>query len=156
MQLDGMGLTDAVRDLVTDFQLKHPALRIALHVAQPLPALADGLEISAFRIVQEALTNVVRHAHASEATLQLTLQPETLEIVVADNGTVDMSALLKSGHYGVRGMQERAESLGGSLRFANPTRGLEIRVRLPLVDPVAAGLADAALVDAKVAGEVAP
>lgn len=147
MQLDGMGLVDAVRDLVTDLQIKHPSLRIALHVAQPLPALSDGLEISAFRIIQEALTNAIRHANAAGVALQLTLQEDNLEIVVTDNGTASVTALHKNGHYGVRGMQERAESLGGSLCFATVAGGgLEVRVRLPLVDPVATGLADAALV----------
>ena len=112
-----------------------------------MPALSDGLEISAFRIIQEALTNAIRHANAAGVALQLTLQEDNLEIVVTDNGTASVTALHKNGHYGVRGMQERAESLGGSLCFATVAGGgLEVRVRLPLVDPVATGLADAALV----------
>ncbi|MBC7414725.1 MAG: HAMP domain-containing protein [Herminiimonas sp.] len=138
MQLDGMGLIDAVRDLVTDLQIKHAPLRIALTVAQPVPALPDTLEISAFRIVQEALTNVVRHAGATEVALQFVLHPDQdqLEIVVADNGAVDLAALQKSGHYGVLGMQERAESLAGSVTFAvGAGGGLEVRVRLPLSGP---------------------
>ena len=138
IQLEGMGLTDAVRDMVSDVQLKHPELRIALQFAQPLPALPDVLEISAFRIVQEALTNVVRHAGATQATILFRLDDDMLDILVADNGTAVVTALLRAGHYGVRGMQERAESLGGSVRFAAASGGgLEVRVRLPLPAPAA-------------------
>ena len=136
MQLDGMGLTDAVRDLVSELQQQHPQIRIALRFMQPLPVLPDVLEISAFRIVQEALTNVVRHADASRVDLVFSLPEELqpqLEILVRDNGKAVVSALLREGHYGVRGMQERAESLDGSVRFAaGADGGLEVRVRLPL------------------------
>ena len=144
IQLDGMGLIDAVRDLVTDLQMQHPQLRIALTVAQsqlqPQPELSEMLEISAFRIVQEALTNVIRHAAATEVTIQCTFGTDHIEIIVTDNGNASGMPLQKSGHYGVRGMQERAESLGGSLNFSLMAGGgLEVRCRLPLIDPVAAG-----------------
>ena len=136
LQLDGMGLTDAVRDMVSDFQQKHPQIRVALRFLQALPVLPDVLEISAFRIVQEALTNVVRHANASRVDLVFSLLngplPQ-LDILVRDNGAAVVSALLREGHFGVRGMQERAESLDGSVRFAaGVDGGLEVRVRLPL------------------------
>ena len=141
MQLDGMGLTDAVRDMVSDVQLSHATLHIALQVTQPLPVLPDEMEISTFRIVQEALTNVVRHAQATQVRMVLALQDGWLEILVADNGTADPTALERAGHYGVRGMRERAEALGGSIDFTGAADGgLEVRVRLPLPAPVAGQL----------------
>lgn len=137
MQLDGMGLTDAVRDLVSDIQLSHPALHIALQITQPLPVLPDEMEISTFRIVQEALTNVVRHAQATRARMVFAVQDGWLDILVADNGKAGTIALQRDGHYGVRGMRERAEGLGGSIEFeAAAGGGLAVRVRLPLPAPV--------------------
>lgn len=144
IQLDGMGLTDAVRDMVSDVQLSNAGLHIALQIAQPLPVLPDEMEISAFRIIQEALTNVVRHAQATRVRMVFTLQHGWLEIVVADNGKAETTALQRAGHYGVRGMRERAEALGGSLDFKAATGGgLEVRVRLPLPEAVAGDAAAA-------------
>jgi two-component system sensor histidine kinase UhpB len=141
MQLDGMGLTDAVRDMVSDLQMQHPQLHIALQFAQAIPPLPDVLEINAFRIVQEALTNVVRHAGATRVTVRFDLEAGALAILVADNGQAVVTTLLRSGHYGVRGMQERAESLGGTVQFAAaPGGGLEVLVRLPLPDDAAAAV----------------
>lgn len=145
LQLEGIGLTDALRDMVSDLQLQHPQLQIALHVPQALPALPELLETGAFRIVQEALTNVVRHAQASRVTLVCTLQQApvpTLAILISDNGIGVVTTLLRDGHYGVRGMQERAEALGGNVTFAAvPTGGLEVHIALPITMlPAPAGM----------------
>jgi signal transduction histidine kinase len=86
-----------------------------------------------YRIIQEALTNVIRHAAASQVRLVLSVQEEELRVTVADNGVGDVASLARAGHYGVRGMQERAESLGGSIRFQPaPQGGLEVDVMIPL------------------------
>ena len=133
IKLDGMGLTDAVRDMVSDLRMQHPALRFNLQLETSLPVLPDVVEITAFRIVQEALTNVVRHSGATQADVRIALQDNALDIVVADNGQAVVTSLLRPGHYGVRGMQERAESLGGVVQFtAAEGGGLAVQVRLPL------------------------
>ena len=153
LQLDGMGLTDAVRDMVSELQMQHPALRIVLLFSRPLPELPDVLEISAFRIVQEALTNVIRHAGATRVELNFVLIDATLEIDISDNGNATNSSLARSGHYGVRGMQERAEALGGSVVFASQDGGgLKVLVRLPL--PAQATAAAASTVTAPAAPQV--
>ena len=140
IQLDGVGLIDAIRDLVTDLQMKHPQMHVSLASAVSLPQLSELLEVSAFRIVQEALTNVIRHAGATEVAIQCSVGTGQLEIVVTDNGVASAAPVQKSGHYGVRGMQERAESLGGSVKFSPMAGGgLEVRVRLPLNDLMADG-----------------
>ncbi len=132
IQLEGMGLVDAVRDLLTDTQLKNPELRLELAAGDQLPPLDDALELTAYRIVQEALTNVVRHAGASRAHVEIALEGTTLRLTIADNGK-GAATLVREGHYGVRGMQERAEAHGGSIRFgAGPDGGLEVQVNLPL------------------------
>ena len=132
IQLEGMGLIDALRDLLTGSQVTHATLKIELNVEGTIPALEAGLELSAYRIVQEALTNIVRHAQASRAQIALSMQDNCLCLSISDNGTGAVS-LKRDGHYGVRGMQERAESLGGSIAFlASAEGGLEVRVLLPI------------------------
>jgi two-component system sensor histidine kinase UhpB len=132
IKLEGMGLVDAVRDLLTDSQQNHPGLRFELIVRGAIPVLDDELELSAYRIVQEAVTNVIRHAQASRAQVTIADESGQLRLCVSDNGR-GADTLRREGHYGIRGMQERAESHGGSIRFeASAEGGLEVSVLLPL------------------------
>lgn len=132
IKLEGMGLVDAVRDLLTETQQNNPGLRFELTVSQTIPALNDALELSAYRIVQEAVTNIVRHAQATHAQVSLGLSSGQLQLIVVDNGK-GAASLERDGHYGVRGMQERAESHAGSVSFERASEGgLEVRVLLPL------------------------
>ena len=132
IKLEGMGLVDAVRDLLTESQQNNPGLRLELNVSGAIPVMDDALELSAYRIVQEAVTNVIRHAQASRAQVTIAAEPGYLRLIVSDNGKGAQS-LSREGHYGVRGMQERAESHGGGIRFgASAEGGLEVSVQLPL------------------------
>jgi two-component system sensor histidine kinase UhpB len=132
IQLEGMGLIDAVRDLLTETQQNHPDVKFELSVGQALPTLDDALELSAYRIVQEAVTNVVRHAQASRAQIGIGMEGPVLALTIVDNGK-GAEVLQREGHYGVRGMQERAAAHGGDVVFgAAAGGGLEVRVRLPV------------------------
>lgn len=134
IQLEGMGLVDAVRDLLTGTQQKHPDLKTELEVQGEIPVLGEALELSAYRIVQEALTNVVRHAQASCAHIRIAIQNNCLTLSIADDGK-GAESLKRDGHYGVRGMQERAESLGGRVIFQTaPQGGLEVLVSVPILE----------------------
>jgi signal transduction histidine kinase len=96
---------------------------------RPLPAAID---VAAYRIVQESLTNVVRHAQAREATVTLAYGPAFVELEVTDDGRGSNGAAGEPGH-GIAGMQERAEAFGGRVeagpRFAG---GFRVWARLPL------------------------
>lgn len=133
IQLEGMGLIDAVRDLLTETQQNHPQVRFELSVAHDgLPPMDDQLELSAYRIVQEAITNIVRHADASRAMVVIGVEQQTLKITIADNGK-GADSLQRDGHYGVRGMQERAAAFGGEIAFGRGAEGgLAVRVALPI------------------------
>ncbi len=134
IQLEGMGLVDAVRDLLTETQQNHPEVRFELSAEGVLPPLDDALELSAYRIVQEAVTNVVRHAQARRARIVIAARDGTLALAITDNGK-GAATLAREGHYGVRGMQERAAAHGGSVSFQPAAGGgLEVRVSLPLVE----------------------
>lgn len=134
IQLEGMGLVDAVRDLLTETQQNHPDVKFELSVdAAGLPALDDGLELSAYRIAQEAVTNVVRHSGGTRAQVSIAVLANTLKLVIADNGK-GAAQLQREGHYGVRGMQERAAAYAGSVSFGSgPEGGLQVSVSLPLM-----------------------
>ncbi len=137
IQLEGMGLVDAVRDLLTATQQKHPELKIELQVDGTIPVLSEALELSAYRIVQEALTNVVRHAQATRAQISLATDKDGLKLCISDNGK-GAETLKREGHYGVRGMQERAESHGGQVVFqSNAPAGLTVVVSLPIKESAA-------------------
>jgi two-component system sensor histidine kinase UhpB len=136
IQLEGMGLVDAVRDLLTETQQNHPEVRFELAVEGELPPVDDALELSAYRIVQEAVTNVVRHAEATRGRIVIAVREGTLMLTIADNGK-GAETLMREGHYGVRGMQERAAAHGGSVSFQPASgRGLEVRVALPLAEGI--------------------
>ncbi len=136
IQLEGMGLVDAVRDLLTETQQNHPEVKFDLSVDGGLPPLEDAMELSAYRIVQEAVTNVVRHAQATRAQVSLRVDGPVLEILIADNGKGAIR-LQREGHYGVRGMQERAAAHDGEVTFGTAAGGgLAVRVRLPVKEGV--------------------
>ncbi|GIH55735.1 two-component sensor histidine kinase [Microbispora rosea subsp. aerata] len=98
---------------------------------RPLPA---GIDRAGYRIVQESLTNVSRHAPGSRVTVRVTYAPEELTVVVEDDGggTARAEASLGSGN-GIPGMRERAAALGGSLTAGpRPGGGFRVEARLPL------------------------
>jgi len=132
IKLEGMGLVDAVRDLLTQSQQNNPNLRLDLAVSGELSAMDDELELTAYRIVQEAVTNIIRHAQASRAHVTIEVREERLHLSIADNG-IGAQTLKRDGHYGVRGMQERAESHGGMIEFIPSNEGgLEVQAIFPL------------------------
>lgn len=98
------------------------------HDAEPLPAAVDQ---AAFRIVQEGLTNVVRHAGEARATVRIDRGPDALVVEVSDDGPG--VTRLEEGN-GIRGMRERAASLGGTVTLGPGARGgFVLRADLPLV-----------------------
>jgi signal transduction histidine kinase len=98
--------------------------------AVPLPAPVD---VAAFRIVQEGLTNVLRHAAATTATVEIAYVSDALTVLVDDDGGGSAAAQGSPGGRGIVGMRERAESVGGSLEAGpRPGGGFRVRARLPL------------------------
>jgi signal transduction histidine kinase len=127
---------DAIGPLVE--RAKDAGVRATLHVdgdRRPLPA---GAEVAAYRVVQEALTNTLKHAGASQSDVVLRWHPDALEIVVADRGPAPRrghgdTGSLPSGGHGVVGMQERVKVYGGELTAnPRPDGGFVVRARIPL------------------------
>ncbi len=97
---------------------------------RPLPAAVD---VSAYRLLQEALTNVMKHARATEASVLVRYRPEALEIEVEDDGE-GAGADTASGGFGLVGMRERMHVLGGSVEAGprQPGPGFRVAARVPL------------------------
>ncbi|MFA9443747.1 sensor histidine kinase [Egicoccus sp. AB-alg6-2] len=126
------GLVD-VPDLVAGFV--RVGLPVALEVNGDLDAAPPGLGLTVYRLVQESLTNVLKHTDAAGCTVAVTVGPALVEVVVADTGPrrSDGPAVTGSGR-GLVGMRERVESFDGEL-LCGPTAdgGFEVTARLPLV-----------------------
>jgi two-component system sensor histidine kinase UhpB len=98
------------------------------------PGVDQRVSIALYRMVQEALTNVARHAQAREAWVELRVQGPALQLEVADDGTGLADAhLQRPGSFGLLGIRERARMLGGEFTIgARPGGGTRLVVRLPL------------------------
>jgi len=133
LALDRFGLRDALQDLLADWRLRHPAVVLNLTLSGKPDGLDDALSTAVYRLVQEAVNNALRHAQASRIDVSVQASQECLQLEVADNGTGRIEAFEVPGHYGVLGMRERAQALGG--RFAleqNEPAGVRVRISLPL------------------------
>ena len=128
-RLDDLGLVGAIRETARQ-QSQPGGLQITVEAPERLPALPAAVEVAAYRIAQEALTNVVRHAQASTCTVRLTLAG-ALQVEVSDNG-VGIPPEHHSG-VGLLSMRERATELGGPCVIErNPQAGTRVCARLPI------------------------
>jgi signal transduction histidine kinase len=131
--LDDLGLVAALRQLAERYGSKEDApLRVAVEAQEALPDLPAAVEVAVYRIAQEALTNVARHARATTCVARLAIDHEvTLEIV--DDG-VGIPAGRNAG-VGLSSMRERASELGGTCLIQSvPEGGTRVIVRLPLAN----------------------
>jgi signal transduction histidine kinase len=113
-------------------RLRASGLAVRLSVSGEPQALPAGVELSAYRIVQEALTNALRHARASEVRVALRYAGDALEVQVEDDGVGPAPAAGAPGR-GLHGMRERAALTGGVLEAGPGERGgFRVRARLPL------------------------
>ncbi len=111
-------------------QARAAGLDVQLRIeGEPRP-LAPGLDLAAYRIVQEALTNTRKHAHASSAQVALRYTPSALEVEIIDDGTAPAAAV--NGGHGLVGMRERVGLYDGTLdTAAGANGGFAVRAVLP-------------------------
>jgi signal transduction histidine kinase len=110
-------------------------LPVTLQVSGTPGSISRTLDTSAYRIVQEALTNVLRHAGPATAQVRICYEPDAVAVEVLDDGIGPANgegAVLADGGHGLAGMQERVAMLGGRLTAgARPDRGFAVAARLP-------------------------
>ena len=132
--LDTLGLRAGIEEMVRQFDRIHPACRFAVQLDADMPSFSDQASIAIYRVIQEALSNVVKHAEATQCTVVVSKQKEAdgVQFSVRDNGRgFDPSV----GHAGIGlvGMRERLDSVGGALDIESSiTQGTTVTIRLPL------------------------
>jgi signal transduction histidine kinase len=110
-----------------------PSPRIVLSFDAQLDTISPALSHTVFRVVQEAVSNAVRHSGASMLEIGVSRRREDLAISIGDNGNGMSRSAAASGGNGLRGMRERVEEVGGTLETINRVEGgLSINIRLPL------------------------
>jgi signal transduction histidine kinase len=116
-------------------QVHAAGLQVDLTVEGTPHELPIGLDLSAYRIVQEALTNILKHAQASKATVRIRYEPDAIELEVIDDGRGPPADDAQRGQ-GIIGMRERAALVGGALRVGRaPGGGFAVDARIPLPEP---------------------
>jgi len=136
--LDDVGLVAAIQRLCDDLGERADTIIDCELDAPPASGLSPALESACYRVIQEALTNVARHARATRVVVRLALAPRTIHLEVHDNGRgFDPNPTRPAGSVGGRGlvgMRERVELLGGTLRIDSaPDMGTHVVVDLPQV-----------------------
>jgi PAS domain S-box-containing protein len=135
--LDELGLVPALRGYL-EAQERRSGLQIVLTADPATRRLHPELEIAGFRVVQEAVTNIVRHAQAHGVRVTLVVADGHLDLSVIDDGRgfdvpEVMNRAARGQHLGLLGLQERARTLGGEAKVLSaPGQGAEIRLRLPV------------------------
>jgi signal transduction histidine kinase len=134
------GLENAIRSHAGDVVEKHPQLNIHLSLAHDRQMLPEKVRLALFRIFQQSLANVIRHAKATEVHVRFSFDAEEAYLEITDNGKgFDVPAnwieFVRQGHYGLAGAAERANALGGVLKVqSKPGNSTTIKVIIPWKD----------------------
>jgi PAS domain S-box-containing protein len=133
LMLDDLGLNAAIEWLARD-AARRMDMEVTVSLGSEDPPLAAGADIALYRMVQEALNNVGRHAHATDVRIGLRQDGDELVLTVHDNGRgFPERSMRQEGRFGLVGIRERSLMLGGRLEIDNPPGGGgRITVRLPL------------------------
>lgn len=135
LALDDLGLAAAVADLVDDWRQRAVSIRFELGANDVPDALSDAVKIAAYRIVQEAISNAIRHGQPGNVAVTLQQRDDALLISVSDDGRGLPDDAMATPQFGLRGMRERAEALGGDMRIgARDGGGTLLQARLPIGD----------------------
>ncbi len=132
--LEGRPLSEALADLANRWETETGiATRYkAVNGGRPLP---PNVEVGLYRVGQEALNNVARHAGATRADVRLVLTPEEARLAIEDDGHGFDPSAVPTGRHGIVGMRERAQVLGGDLSVSGGTEGTRIEATVPLEWP---------------------
>lgn len=135
--LTELGLKATMDDLLNHWSIRNPELKLTINCPDEVDHLEQKIAIQVFRVVQECLTNIVRHARATQATISLAIENQpmagrVLRLQVTDDGQGCAVDMIKTG-FGLLGMRERINSLGGEFSIqTQPQQGMSIIAGIPL------------------------
>lgn len=133
LMLDDLGLNAAVESLAR-IAAERMGIEVTVRHDEDDPPVSSNVATALYRMVQEALTNVARHAHATYVSIDLRVLDGQVALTVEDNGLgLPGDALHRTGSWGLRGMREQVALCGGQLELDNaPGSGARLQVRLPI------------------------
>ena len=130
--LDALGLRDALADLVGQWSRRNPAVRCRFEAAGDLDGLGEAVNIAVYRLVQECLTNIVKHAQAANVCVELVRSAGSLRVVVSDDGR-GMDVTARRTGLGLLGLRERVEALAGVFELHGGSgHGVRVSAQLPV------------------------
>ncbi len=134
LMLTELGLKATLEDLVSHWKERNPELSFTLQCDDGVDCLDQAVTIQVFRVIQECLTNTIRHAHARRVTITVAIDRESgrLTLLAADDGRGCHIGNVASG-FGLLGMQERIKSLGGECEIdSQPGEGMKMIAQIPI------------------------
>ncbi len=132
--LDNLGLAETLRDAMANWQSQHPSVRFSLTLAGRLDNLGETMNINLYRIVQESVTNALRHAKASAIDIRLDGDgDDEVQLTIKDNGVgISICNVDQGKHFGLLGMRERTQALRGRFSIDSiPGQGATVSVAIP-------------------------
>lgn len=130
--LTELGLKATLDDMLMHWRVRNPSLKISLQCNYLVEKLPASTSIQVFRVIQECLTNIVRHANAGKVEIVLKIKEQQLFLNIKDNGQGCDFQQVKSG-FGLRVMKERVSSIGGSMNLESiKNEGVVVTVVIPL------------------------
>jgi signal transduction histidine kinase len=134
--LDALGLKVAMQTYCTEFT-RRTYLPVIFEADSSLPQFPDIYNITLYRVLQEALTNIVKHAQASQVWVDLSIEDDLVNLTIQDNGIGFNDANLPSNGIGLTGLHERITIAGGTLNInSTPRHGTILSAQFPLSDHI--------------------
>jgi two-component system, NarL family, sensor histidine kinase UhpB len=132
LSLDTLGLAATLDSLVRDWQRRHPAVALSLRHELPIE-LGPSIALAVYRVVQEGLINALRHAQASRVDVAVVCDQQRITATVLDDGVGLPADWSRPGHFGLRGLSDRVQQLGGTFHIgAHDGRGVRLTAEIPL------------------------
>lgn len=128
--LDSQGIIPAIEWLVQSYE-KHTGIEVELLLPKENILIEQSVELAAYRITQECLTNIAKHAEASIVHIEVKTVNGFLDLLIQDNG-IGLPEDIKTGGHGIFGMIERANYLGGEMEISSDAAGTTAHLRLPM------------------------
>jgi two-component system, NarL family, sensor histidine kinase UhpB len=131
--LDNLGLSDTIKDAVSNWQDQHKNLKFLLNIEGNIDDLGEAININIYRIIQESMSNALKHSKADEIKINLSIKKEGLKLDFFDNGIgFNIKKLTNSKQFGLVGMKERIQSLKGTFDIqSSPSNGTRLIILIP-------------------------
>lgn len=133
LALENLGLSEALEEQVAQWRTQYPHVEFTLTLGSLPDELGESYLLASCRIVQEAVVNALRHGAANRIEIAAHADKQALTLQIRDHGNGLPHDWQRPGHFGIRGMRERARALGGEVRVGNaPGQGVLVQATLPL------------------------